>query len=249
MSRRTDRMWKAAARVTALKGAPVPTAAKPTLTTYSCAKCTSNFKENPEVVMDGGKGLWCPRCSYQASVRYLKAELPKEFFAEFMTTNAQYDPAHPQGKPSAAAELLEAQVVREYSRVTDEAGYKPWPGPQKDVHCWWELENGKAVGWNENPSKGWSFPVITLHNLKIWNIRGDYSDFDGHFYVCASTKKRAVELLNQAGRRFTTLHEFTGYASEAWGIAMRNQGREEGVWFTPKGEDDVMGGYRPKRLL
>jgi len=249
MSRRTDKMWQAASRVTALKGEPLPPAPKPTLATYSCSKCTAPFKENPEVVMDNGAGLWCPRCSYMANTRYLKNELPREFAAEFMTTNAQYDPAHPQGKSSPAAELLEVRVVREYSRVTDEAGYKPWPGPQKDVHCWWELENGKAVGWNESPSKGWSFPVITLHNLKIWNIRGDYSDFDGRFYVCAETKKRAVELLVQAGRRFISLNEFTKYASPAWGIAMGQHKREEGVWFTPEGQDDVMGGYKPKRLI
>lgn len=26
-------------------------------------------------------------------------------------------------------------------------------------HDWWELKNGYVVGWNENPSRGWSFPV------------------------------------------------------------------------------------------
>ena len=37
-----------------------------------------------------------------------------------------------------------------------------WPGPQKNVHYWVELENGYAVGWNENPSRGWSFPVVRV---------------------------------------------------------------------------------------
>lgn len=36
----------------------------------------------------------------------------------------------------------------------------PWQGPHKNVHVWWELANGKIVGWNENPSRGWSFPVM-----------------------------------------------------------------------------------------
>jgi hypothetical protein len=36
-----------------------------------------------------------------------------------------------------------------------------WPGPHKNVMTWWKLANGKAVGWNENPARGWSFPVIT----------------------------------------------------------------------------------------
>lgn len=39
-------------------------------------------------------------------------------------------------------------------------GDRRWPGTQKNVHFWVELENGKSVGWNENPATGWSFPVI-----------------------------------------------------------------------------------------
>lgn len=35
-----------------------------------------------------------------------------------------------------------------------------WPGNHKNVSVWWELLNGYAVGWNENPSRGWSFPVV-----------------------------------------------------------------------------------------
>ena len=40
--------------------------------------------------------------------------------------------------------------------------YKKWPGTQKYVYFWVVLANGYAVGWNENPSKGWSFPIIKL---------------------------------------------------------------------------------------
>ena len=36
----------------------------------------------------------------------------------------------------------------------------PWPGREKNVKFWVVLFNGRAVGFNENPSKGWSFPVI-----------------------------------------------------------------------------------------
>lgn len=35
-----------------------------------------------------------------------------------------------------------------------------WPGKQKHVCMWVKLANGLAVGWNENPSRGWSFPVV-----------------------------------------------------------------------------------------
>ncbi len=37
---------------------------------------------------------------------------------------------------------------------------QPWPGSHRNVAVWWKLENGLAVGWNENKSVGWSFPVI-----------------------------------------------------------------------------------------
>jgi hypothetical protein len=37
-----------------------------------------------------------------------------------------------------------------------------WIGTHKNVMHWWILKNGMAVGWNENPSRGWSFPVMKL---------------------------------------------------------------------------------------
>jgi hypothetical protein len=36
------------------------------------------------------------------------------------------------------------------------------PFKHKYVYTWWELENGYAVGWNENPSRGWSFPIMRI---------------------------------------------------------------------------------------
>jgi hypothetical protein len=37
-----------------------------------------------------------------------------------------------------------------------------WPGSQRHVTVWAMLANGYAVGWNENPGKGWSFPCIKV---------------------------------------------------------------------------------------
>lgn len=37
-----------------------------------------------------------------------------------------------------------------------------WPGPQTNAFWWYRLANGYAVGFNENPSRGWSFPVVKL---------------------------------------------------------------------------------------
>ena len=76
-------------------------------------------------------------------VELLRDVVPQEFFSEFMDTRA--------------AKML-------YVPVTDAYGFgekskKVWVGTHKNVFNWWELDNGYAVGWNENPSVGWAFPV------------------------------------------------------------------------------------------
>lgn len=53
--------------------------------------------------------------------------------------------------------LLDCKVIREHGVVTNP---QDWPGREKNVQAWWELEGGSAVGWNENMSRGWSFPTI-----------------------------------------------------------------------------------------
>lgn len=39
---------------------------------------------------------------------------------------------------------------------------RKWVGTHKNVTYWYELENGYAVGLNENPSRGLSIPVVKL---------------------------------------------------------------------------------------
>lgn len=54
-------------------------------------------------------------------------------------------------------------VVDSYGFTMDselDKEFIPWPGKHKNVHNWYVLRNGMAVGWNENPGTGWSFPVI-----------------------------------------------------------------------------------------
>lgn len=48
------------------------------------------------------------------------------------------------------------KVVEQYGCGHKE---KPHPFSHKYVFNWCVLENGWAVGWNENPSRGWNFPV------------------------------------------------------------------------------------------
>ncbi len=77
----------------------------------------------------------------------LRDVLPQEFFQSFMDTRA--------------ATMLDVEVERVYSVGADdwETSWKSWPGPHKNVLNWWKLVDGRCVGWNENPSIGWYFPV------------------------------------------------------------------------------------------
>lgn len=76
------------------------------------------------------------------SRRKLKDVLPPEFFLEFSDT--------------PASRFLDVEVIAEKDPTIGER----WPGVSKNVYIWWQLANGYAIGWNENPGKGWSFPVI-----------------------------------------------------------------------------------------
>jgi len=58
--------------------------------------------------------------------------------------------------------LYDVRVIKQHTMTNDYEPYIRWPGIHKNVMTWWELENGYAVGWNENPAIGWSFPVVKL---------------------------------------------------------------------------------------
>lgn len=73
-------------------------------------------------------------------MKILRDVLPYQFDREF------YD--------SKAAQYLDQEVIKEMDGCIVR-----WPGTHKYVYVWWKLANGKCVGWNENPGRGWSFPV------------------------------------------------------------------------------------------
>lgn len=84
----------------------------------------------------------------------LRSVLPREFFTDgfmFIISSPHIS------KPSNAAKLLDRTVV-----AVHDGRINPWPGIHKNVVIWWELDNGKAVGFNENPATGWSFPVCSV---------------------------------------------------------------------------------------
>lgn len=76
----------------------------------------------------------------------LRDVLPSEFFREFMNTRA--------------ARLLDLVVTETHSLTNDDKSYSRWPGREKNVMTWWRLADNRCVGWNENPARGWSFPVF-----------------------------------------------------------------------------------------
>lgn len=75
----------------------------------------------------------------------LKECLPYEFMG------CEYD------ENCRARKFANVKVIQEY-----DARDNRWKGNHKNVTYWYELENGYAVGWNESPSRGWSFPVIKI---------------------------------------------------------------------------------------
>jgi len=77
----------------------------------------------------------------------LRDVLPDEFMHEFSDT--------------PAAKHLDKRVVEEIEEWDIR-----YPFTHKFIYVWWVLEDGYAVGWNENPGKGWSFPVKRLTNWK-----------------------------------------------------------------------------------
>jgi hypothetical protein len=69
-----------------------------------------------------------------------------------------------------------------------------------------------------------------LKKLKIWNGRGDGRG--GHLYICATSQRQAVALVNQSGFGYgMSLSELRDYYAEGcWGVAMNDITPEIGVW-------------------
>jgi predicted Rdx family selenoprotein len=82
-----------------------------------------------------------PNCLPEGKKMKVRDWVPPEFDLEYGDTSA--------------ARHLDA-TIREIVDGTE----RPWPGRHKFVFNWIRLWNGKAIGWNENPAIGWSFPVI-----------------------------------------------------------------------------------------
>lgn len=83
----------------------------------------------------------------------LKEKLPPEFIGgEYRNTKA--------------FQMRDIIVTKEHCYLWDGDNYIKWPGSHKNVNSWVELENGYIVGWNENPLRGWSFPVLKINSQR-----------------------------------------------------------------------------------
>jgi hypothetical protein len=101
--------------------------------------------------------------------------------------------------------LLDSQIIKEFSMSFD----KPWLswqefGTHQNVTSWVLLETGHAVGFNENVSKGYSYPLKKLtdeqfekcknHTLtyeQYWKIAEDDSD-DNKCSSCVNNGKQGL---------------------------------------------------------
>ena len=82
-------------------------------------------------------------------IKTLKEVMPKDFLINKYSKTKAY-------------QMKDAFVILEHCLFFEQDSYISWPGKHKNVSFWVELDNGHAVGWNENPVKGWSFPVHKL---------------------------------------------------------------------------------------
>ena len=83
-----------------------------------------------------------------ANAKRLVDVLPPEFM------NGQYEDS-----PAMPLAFMDVIAVHRSSELA-------WPGSHRNVNSWYVLLNGKAVGWNENPTRGWSFPVINYQEAQ-----------------------------------------------------------------------------------
>lgn len=89
------------------------------------------------------------RLLFEHSEKTLENWLPKEFFREF--------------GDSGLNKLLDYKVIEEYGGYGN--ANKRHPFISKNIYTWCIISNGikkYAVGWNESPSRGYSFPYKRL---------------------------------------------------------------------------------------
>ena len=55
-----------------------------------------------------------------------------------------------------------AYTFRNIEVTAEHGNHIRWIGKEKNVQHWVDLKNGYAVGFNENPNRGYSFPTVKV---------------------------------------------------------------------------------------
>lgn len=101
---------------------------------------------------------------------------------------------------------------------------KPLKTPEAPVKTQDEIERER---WQKSDEQK---AYAKAHKLKLFNGPGyDPKDRFSHVSVCAKTRKRAIEILNEAGLR-TSGNSFSTYFAHQWGTDMAYITPEEGIW-------------------
>lgn len=77
-------------------------------------------------------------------------------------------------KDTQAYTLKDQMVVIEFSNFDSCRPYLPWIGSHKNVHYWVVTDCRHAIGFNENPATGWSFPVVKLGLKRYKALLAEY---------------------------------------------------------------------------
>jgi hypothetical protein len=76
--------------------------------------------------------------------------------------------------------------------------------------------------------------ILAQKKLKVWNGRGLLTKIDSKvyssIYVCAKTKKQAIELCQKVGFRHVNYNEMQTYWAACWGNSMCHVEPEIGLW-------------------
>lgn len=114
--------------------------------------------------------------------RLKAAELAARIHNAFMSIRTEYERMNPRPpkkgttlKDVMPAEFMSGEYVNTPARqfadckvlAKHETHVTSWPGKHRHVSFWCVLEGGVAVGFNENPSHGWSFPVKAWPRTRI----------------------------------------------------------------------------------
>lgn len=82
--------------------------------------------------------------------------------------------------PARVAKLFDVEVVQFFTAYKDDDFFRdytycPWVGSHRNVGHFVLLANGVFVGFNESPSHGWGYPIVSEMNALAQRIIKQYN--------------------------------------------------------------------------